>query len=245
MRDRRGLLAFQILLVCTSNVCRSPTAALLLRRRLGDLGLTDRTELTTAGTTAAAGQPWCPLAARWVGDVEGRESLMAHHASRPLVPEIIRDADLILVAQSSHRAAVNQTSPAAAGYTFTLREAAVLGTAVAEEVTGRWSTGRRGSLASVRLELEPFPSDGLPESRLRWLVGEMHAARGVVRIPEERVRGARGWSRRKPSRRPGYDIPDPHIPQGPRHGRPLEMVRRAVDAWTTGVAAALDGVEGH
>ena len=40
----------RILMVCTGNICRSPTAEGVLRRKLADAGLSDRVEVQSAGT---------------------------------------------------------------------------------------------------------------------------------------------------------------------------------------------------
>lgn len=49
---------YRILTVCTGNVCRSPAAAVMLRRGLVYAGLADRVEVASAGTSwESAGQP--------------------------------------------------------------------------------------------------------------------------------------------------------------------------------------------
>jgi low molecular weight protein-tyrosine phosphatase len=40
----------RILMVCTGNICRSPTAEGVLRRKLAEAGLSDRVEVQSAGT---------------------------------------------------------------------------------------------------------------------------------------------------------------------------------------------------
>jgi protein-tyrosine phosphatase len=40
----------RVLMVCTGNICRSPTAEGVLRRKLTDAGLADRVEVESAGT---------------------------------------------------------------------------------------------------------------------------------------------------------------------------------------------------
>lgn len=42
----------KVLLVCLGNICRSPTAEAVLRRRLQQAGLADRVEVDSAGTAA-------------------------------------------------------------------------------------------------------------------------------------------------------------------------------------------------
>src|SRR6185503_20019851 len=40
----------RVLMVCTGNICRSPTAEGVLRRKLADAGLADQVEVESAGT---------------------------------------------------------------------------------------------------------------------------------------------------------------------------------------------------
>lgn len=49
---RRSAVKLRILMVCTGNICRSPTAEAVLRHRLLRHGLADRVELDSAGTQA-------------------------------------------------------------------------------------------------------------------------------------------------------------------------------------------------
>ncbi len=42
--------SYRIALVCLGNICRSPTAHVVLERRLADAGLTDRVEVASSGT---------------------------------------------------------------------------------------------------------------------------------------------------------------------------------------------------
>jgi len=42
--------SLRVLMVCTGNICRSPTAEGVLRRKLAEVGLQDRVEVASAGT---------------------------------------------------------------------------------------------------------------------------------------------------------------------------------------------------
>ena len=42
--------SFSVLMVCTGNICRSPTAEIVLRRQLQQAGLADRVKVASAGT---------------------------------------------------------------------------------------------------------------------------------------------------------------------------------------------------
>ena len=90
-----------VLFVCTGNTCRSPLAALALRSALGDEA--SEVSIQSAGTSAAAGQP-ASEGSRRVAEAEGLD--LSGHRSRPVTPEMLRRADLVLVMSPSHRAAV-------------------------------------------------------------------------------------------------------------------------------------------
>ena len=104
-----------ILFVCTGNMCRSPMAVGLARRRLAErLGcrpdeLADRgIEVESVGTAAAAGagpSENAVLAAREHG-VDIRR-----HRTRPMTVDALRAADYIWVMTRGHREAVTRMAP--------------------------------------------------------------------------------------------------------------------------------------
>jgi protein-tyrosine phosphatase len=117
-----------VLVVCTGNICRSPAAELLLRERLGaDSGIA----VFSAGTAARVGDGVAPPMARLLRerglDPDG-------FAARQLVPGLVSAADLVLTMTADQRSAVVSTVPAALRRTFTLRELAGLGAAVAPDL---------------------------------------------------------------------------------------------------------------
>ena len=92
---------FRVLLVCTGNTCRSPMAAGFLAHGLGPDG--GRVMVQSAGTAAWDGQPASELSV----EVAARDGVdLAAHRSRRLTPELVRQADLVLVMEPSHVAAV-------------------------------------------------------------------------------------------------------------------------------------------
>ncbi|WP_166376072.1 hypothetical protein [Aeromicrobium phragmitis] len=112
-------MAFRILVVCTANVCRSPLAAGLLRRRLDSGAFV----VESAGIRALDG-------GRTDANVVQRLTRRGIHlpdlAARQLTPDIARQADLILTATRDHRGDVLEVFPGALRRTFTLLEFAAL-----------------------------------------------------------------------------------------------------------------------
>ncbi|MDX6201938.1 MAG: low molecular weight protein-tyrosine phosphatase [Frankiales bacterium] len=115
---------FELLFVCTGNICRSPMAerlaAAALATRLG--ADASRVLVHSAGTWGHEGSPMEPFAldtlARLGLDAESSGAFRA----RELTAEMVQSADLVLVASREHRAAVVTLVPRAASRTFTLRE---------------------------------------------------------------------------------------------------------------------------
>ncbi|MGH7732028.1 MAG: low molecular weight protein arginine phosphatase [Candidatus Eiseniibacteriota bacterium] len=92
---------FRVLLVCTGNTCRSPMAAGALRRLLASDG--GRILVESAGTAAWDDQPATEPAQR----VAARAGVdISDHRSRRLTPAMVRGADLVLVMERGHLAAV-------------------------------------------------------------------------------------------------------------------------------------------
>lgn len=115
---------FQIHFVCTGNVCRSPTAEIVMRKLLSvALGAAaSRFDVSSAGTNVPVGHMMDPAtlrALRYHNLVDGDA---AQFRSRPITAETILRADLVLTATRGHRRAVVQAQPEALARTFTILE---------------------------------------------------------------------------------------------------------------------------
>lgn len=122
-------MVFEILTVCTGNICRSPLAELLLRTRLADLDV----QVHSAGTRGLASAPMTEeairlAALRGVVDDDARA-----HRSRFLTERHLEGPDLILTMTRDHRRAVAELAPARLRSTFTFREFARLAATLADE----------------------------------------------------------------------------------------------------------------
>ncbi len=110
------LSTFNVLFVCTGNLCRSPTAEAfaireLERRRGAPL------RFTSAGTHAVEGNP---AASRSVAAAEARGASLERHHARELTRRRVRAADLILCMAVDHRPYVLAFDRSAGRRTFLL-----------------------------------------------------------------------------------------------------------------------------
>jgi protein-tyrosine phosphatase len=98
-------------MVCTGNICRSPMAEIILRRQLEQAGLTggEAGERVVVDSVGVAGYH--------VGDGADPRTLQAlhdagydgsAHIARKLVPDVLAERDLVLVADAGHLAAVQR-----------------------------------------------------------------------------------------------------------------------------------------
>jgi len=103
-----------LLLVCVGNICRSPTAEILMRRKLRDR---EGVEVSSAGLQALVGKPIDATAAQLL-----REQGFATdaHRARQASPAVLSAADLILVMERSHLARITREVPQVSGKTFLL-----------------------------------------------------------------------------------------------------------------------------
>ena len=111
----RGLQVFKnLLLVCVGNICRSPTAEILVRHALqGREGV----QVGSAGLHALVGHAIDPLAATLLRE-RGHDPLA--HRARQATASMLGDADLILVMERAHVAKIAREWPQVSGKTFLL-----------------------------------------------------------------------------------------------------------------------------
>jgi protein-tyrosine phosphatase len=186
-----------VLVVCTANICRSPAAERLLAARLGPW-----IEVTSRGVRSVPGAAMCGASANWV--LAGGGGPGDGHVSRPLGAPDIDAADLILTASSRHRAEVVSTRPSAQLRTFTLAQAA--------------------RILSWRAAEGAVPPHGGVPDRMRWLVDELDAGRGLAPAAPDGT----------------DDLPDPH--SGASHEHVFARLTAAVDALCAPLLAGVGAV---
>lgn len=104
----------KLLFVCVGNICRSPTAEILMRQQLRDrIGV----KVSSAGLQALVGKPIDSMAAELLGE-HGFES--ADHRGRQASPSVLTAADLILVMERAHITRIARDVPQVSGKTFLL-----------------------------------------------------------------------------------------------------------------------------
>ena len=108
-----------VLVVCTGNICRSPTAERLLVARAAELGVVGLT-VGSAGTWAVVGYGMEATARDVLAELGGDP---AQFRARQLTPTLVDGADLVLAMTTRHRDRVLAESPRAMRRTFTLLEA--------------------------------------------------------------------------------------------------------------------------
>ncbi|MFI6457244.1 hypothetical protein ACIBF6_37520 [Streptosporangium amethystogenes] len=159
---------FRILFVCTGNVCRSPMAERLTRSAIGPC---PAVQVVSAGTHAEPGREMTEHARRVLVRLGGDP---AGFGSRPLSPELVAAADLVLTATRGHRAESVAMHLAAATRAFTIAEFGTLVQTVSPEEITRHRD---------------------PVRRARALVDETRALRGMVRVDQYDIADPYGRSR--------------------------------------------------
>lgn len=111
------MLPSPILVVCAGNLCRSPFAEGLLRRRLDDAGV--YAEVFSRGLLDVGNQP-VPEVSRQVAAEFGVD-LSGHHATQLSVPDLQR-AGLVMVMSARQRMHIGEMYPTAIGKVFLLSQ---------------------------------------------------------------------------------------------------------------------------
>lgn len=106
-------------MVCVGNICRSPTAEYLLRHRLSANAkdINKDVVVKSAGLGALAGSGMDATALNILAE-HGLDG--SNHVARQLDDDMLRSAELVLVMEKRHVAAIIQAAPQASGKIFML-----------------------------------------------------------------------------------------------------------------------------
>jgi protein-tyrosine phosphatase len=166
--DIKGVSTVRVLVVCTANMCRSPLAASVIAAAFADAvpGSLPGDELLveSAGITVEPGAPWCEQSAGFAGVDPAANG----HVASPLDVQQLRASDVIVTLDRSQRAFAARMLPQCRARLFTLTQASMLAERVGIQMIG-------GTLPEGA---PPFPAQR--SDRLRWFIGEMDAARGLL-----------------------------------------------------------------
>ncbi len=108
----------RILMICTGNICRSPSAEALLRHRLAEAGLDDW-QVASAGTWGLEGHAASAHAVQILGE---RGMDLTGHRARKVTREMMERADLVLVMTQGHAEALRLDFPDQADKVYLLSE---------------------------------------------------------------------------------------------------------------------------
>jgi protein-tyrosine phosphatase len=116
-----------VLIVCTANVCRSPYAEHIIEQAFRRDSTLENVHVGSSGIRSVRGGHICSLVASRMPPSPERAEFIERHRSIRATASRVAQAKLILTASRSNRAALAFIDPTARSRTFTLREAAWLG----------------------------------------------------------------------------------------------------------------------
>lgn len=109
----------RVLFVCSGNTCRSPMAATLLRQLWAKANPGWELEVTSAGTSTAAG---LPATSHAVTTMKQRGLDLNTHRSQAVALDLLKRSDLVLTMTEHHKAQVRALWPGISDRLFTVGE---------------------------------------------------------------------------------------------------------------------------
>lgn len=183
---------FNVLVVCTGNICRSPLAEGLFRLQLDAAvgGLSGACAIASAGTQGLDGALMDPHAADELRRMGGSAD---EFRARNLTEMHVMWSDLVLTATRQHRSAVLAESPQALRRTFTLREFADLAPYEAHASKGSMTARLRALVAHAaqRRGSATLTEYDVPDPYRQSAEAHRHVADLIARAVTDVVNG---WS---------------------------------------------------
>lgn len=109
----------QILMVCTANICRSPVAEALLRKRLQEHNYHDW-QVSSAGTWAQVQRRASQYSQEVVMEQDALD--ISNHQAQMVTAELLADQDLVLCMESGHAEALRAEFPTQAHKIYMLSQ---------------------------------------------------------------------------------------------------------------------------
>jgi len=100
---------FNVMVICTANICRSPAASVFLQEAL----LNKAVKVTSAGTLALVGNPADQTIRKLM--LERGFNQIESHRSQALMPHHLTQADLVLCMERDHLLRVQHMNPVLSG----------------------------------------------------------------------------------------------------------------------------------
>lgn len=109
---------FNVVIVCTANVCRSPLGEAILKKMVREEDLISLIEVHSCGIWGMDGQKPSELTLQVANE---NDLDLSQHQARSIRPDIIKQADLILCMTPQHRQELIQFFPSKEKKIFTLK----------------------------------------------------------------------------------------------------------------------------
>jgi len=110
---------FNVLIVCSANICRSPMGEVILQSLVERNHLQDQIDVSSAGLLGIEGERASDLA---ITVAQERGLNLESHRSKSITPHLIKQSDIILCMTPDHKTDLQSLFPSNQGKIHTLKE---------------------------------------------------------------------------------------------------------------------------